>query len=318
MLVSIPLAALLGVLTIAQVYVVALLVSILTIFFDVAYLSYLPALIPKENLVEGNSKLSASAAVAEFGGFSLGGWLVQALTAPIAILIDAASFVVSAISVGVIRAREADIVSNAEPNLRSEIAAGLKEVWGKPLLRASAAAFLIHNLSMGMYGALVVLYMSRGLGFQPGLLGMIWAVGGISSFVGAALAPRLTHRLGIGRVMTIGLTVFGLSGLFTPLASGATWLSALLLVLAQLGDGFYVMYEISLVSLRQAVADERLLGRVNATMRFLALGATLAGSLLGGVLGEALGPRLVLVLGAVGMLLAALYLGLSPIRRMRR
>jgi Na+/melibiose symporter-like transporter len=236
----------------------------------------------------------------------------------VAILIDAASFVVSAISVGVIRAREAAIIPEAEHNLRSEIAAGLQEVWGKPLLRASAVAFLIHNLSGGMYGALVVLYMSRGLGFLPGLLGVIWAVGGLSSFLGAALAPRLTDRLGIGRVMTIGLTMAGLSGFFVPLASGATWLSALLLVLAQLGDGFYVAYEINLVSLRQAVAHERLLGRVNATMRFLALGATLAGSLLGGALGEALGPRLVLVIGAVGTLLGALYLGLSPIRKVKR
>ena len=316
-LATIPLAAVLGLLHIAQVYLVALVVSMLTIFFDVAYQSYLPGLVGKESLMEGNSKLSASAAVAEFGGFSIGGWLVQIFTAPFAILIDAVSFVVSAISVWLIRAREPILTPQEHPNMRREIADGLKTVIHQPLLRASAVAVLLRGLAGGIYGALVVLYMSRGLGFNPGILGMIWAVGGVSSFLGAAFAPRISRRLGSGPAMVIGMGVFGLSSFFIPLASGATLLSAAFLIAAQLGDGFYILYEINLVSLRQSITAEHMLGRVNATMQFINLGAILAGSLLGGLLGQALGVRPVLFIGASGTLLAAVALALSPIRSLK-
>ncbi len=314
---SIPLAALAGALHIEHVYLVALAVSVLTILFDVAYRSYLPGLVGPESLVEGNSKLSASAAVAEFGGFSIAGWLVQALTAPFAILIDAASFLVSALTLGMIRTREPSTASDEHPGVAREIVDGLQAVWRQPLLRAGGLAILLHALAGGIFGALVVLYMSRGLGFNPGILGMIWAVGGVSSFAGAALTPRLTRRIGVGRAMVLGMAVFGLSQLFIPLASGATLISALLLIAQQLGDGFYIVYEINQVSVQQSAAPPGLLGRVNATFQFLNLGATLLGTLLGGLLGEMVGVRLVLALGGCGTLLAALALALSPLREHR-
>jgi MFS family permease len=317
-LASLPLSALLGMLHVGQVYVVALLVSILTIIFDVAYQAYLPGLVGKDELVEGNSKLSASAAVAEFGGFSIAGWLVQALTAPFAILIDAASFAVSAITLGLIRSREAALIPAKHPDMYHEIGDGLQAVWRHALLRAIAAAVFVENLAGGMFGALVVLYMSRGLGFNPGILGMIWAVGGISSFAGAALAPRLTHRIGPGRLMIAGLAIFGVSQMFTPLASGASLLSAAFLIIQQTGDGFFTVYEINRVSLVQGLVAERLLGRVNATIRFLGLGAALLGALLGGLLGETLGVRATLVVGACGTLLAALALAASPLRSLKQ
>ena len=314
-LASLPLSALLGMLHIGQVYVVALLVSILTIIFDVAYQAYLPGLVGKDELVEGNSKLSASAAVAEFGGFSIAGWLVQALTAPFAILIDAASFGVSAITLGLIRSREAEVIPAEHPDMYREIGDGLQAVRQHVLLRAIAAAVFVEGLAGGIFGALVVLYMSRGLGFNPGILTMIWAVGGVSAFAGAALAPRLTRRIGPGRLMIAGLVVFGISSMFIPRASGATLLSAIFLIIAQTGDGFFTVYEINRVSLVQGLVVERLLGRVNATMRFLALAAALLGSLLGGLLGETLGVRTTLVMGACGTLLAAL--ALSPLRSLK-
>ena len=317
-LATLPLAALLGALHITQVYVVALLISVLTIFFDVAYQSYLPTLVSKRELLEGNSKLSASAAVAEFGGFGVAGALVQALTAPFAILIDAASFVVSAVTLGMIRTREAVMVpatEAVEPNLYGEIGEGLKTVWGQPLLRASAAVELLHNLGGGVFAALVVLYMSRGLGFNPAVLTPIWAIGGISSFVGAALAPRVSLRLGAGLAMALGLGIAGISSIFIPLASGATLLSGVCLGIAQLGDGFFTLYQVNVVSLWQRIADERLLGRVNATMKFIAMAATLAGSLLGGVLGQAGGVRATLAGAVSATLLAAVVVGVSPVRR---
>jgi len=314
---SIPLAAWSGFLQIHQVYFVALIVSVLTIIFDVAYQSYLPGLVEKQDLVEGNSKLSASAAAAEFGGLSIAGWLVQALSAPFAILIDAGAFVVSAATVGLIRAREPAIIAQQHPDMRREITSGLKEVWQMPLLRASALATLVFGLARGIFGALIVLYMSRGLGFNPGFLGMIWAIGGVSSFIAAIIAPRITRRMGSGPAMILGLGVFGVSLFFIPLANGATFLSALLLFTQQLGDGFCVVYEINQVSLRQAVTSERLLGRVNATFHFLSLGAILVGSLLAGALGEVLGVRLVLLLGCCCTLLAVLAMAASPLRRFK-
>ena len=314
---SIPLAALLGILHIEQLYIVALMVSVLSIIFDVAYQSYLPGLIDKDNVMEGNSKLTASAAVAEVGGFSLGGWLVQIFTAPFAILIDAISFLVSAVSIGLIRSREAEAPPTENTSLSSEIAAGLRVVFQHSLLKAGALSVLIQNIASGIFGALVVLYMSRNLGFSPGLLGVIWAVGGISSFFGAALAPRITARLGSGLAMVIGLGVFGLSGLFVPLASGATFLSALFLVIQQLGDGFFVVYDINLVSLRQVLVDERMLGRVNATMQSIALGGALFGALSGGLMGQVVGVRLTLFIAGGGNLLAALILALSPLRSLK-
>jgi MFS family permease len=312
-LASIPLAALVTMLRVEHVILVALATSILGILFDLAYQSYLPGLVGREQVIEGNSKLGASAAAAEFAGFSIGGWLVQALGPPMAVLLDAASFAISALSLGLIRTHEAALQPTGNPDMRHEIADGLNTVLHHRLLRPLAAAVLLENLTGSMYGALVVLYMSRGLGFTPGVLGMIWAVGGISSLVAAALAPRITRRVGVGRVMAGGLVVFGISMGLIPLASGATLLSAGLLILQQLGDGFYVMYQINDVSLRQRITDERILGRVNATMRFTGLAASLVGTLLGGTLGTLVGIRPVLFAGALGTIAAGVMLGLSSV-----
>ena len=316
-LASVPLAALLGALQIEQIYVVALLVGVLSILFDVAYQSYLPALVKKDDLLEGNSKLTASGAVAEFAGFSVGGWLVQALTAPITVLIDAFSFIASAVAIGTIQTREPEAPGEEHPDMRREIVDGLKTVWHASLLRASALAVLMQGLTDGVYGSLVVLYMSRDLGFSPGVLSMTWAVGGISAFIGASLATRVTRRLGSGLAMGLGLVVCSITSALIPLATGAALPALLLLIGAQLGDGFFVIYDINQVSLRQGIASERLLGRVNATMRFLGLGASLVGAVIGGLLGELLGVRWTLFIGAGATLMAGSVVLLSPLRKYR-
>ena len=318
LLATIPLAAVLGLLRIEQLYIVTLLTSILTIFFDVAYQSYLPSLIGRTELLEGNSKLSASASVAEAGGFALAGWLVQLFTAPITILIDAISFGVSAVSVWLIHAPEQAAAHDAQPNMRREITEGLRAVFYHPLLRATAACRLSQEFFGGMYGTLVVLYMARDLGFAPGILGTIWAVGGISSLIGAVAAAPATRRFGIGRAMIVGVLITGIAMFFIPLAQGSTLTAALLLIMQQIsGDGAATIYQINQVSLRQAITPERLLGRVNASVQFLGLGGTLAGSLLGGLLGEMIGVRMTLFLGAFGALLSTLWLVLSPVRALR-
>lgn len=315
-LATIPLAAMMGRLTIDQLYVVAFVNSILTVLFDVAYRSYLPSLVGRDDLLEGNSKLSASASVAEVGGFGIAGWLVQWLSGPAAILIDAISFVVSAFSLGAIRTREPAMPPVHESaNMAREIGEGLREVLHHPVLRMLAGGnFLLHFCGHGIYGSIVVLFMSRGLGFSPGLLGLTWAVGGISALVGAMAAAPLTRRLGTGRAMIFGLLLGSITGFFIPLAQGGTMLAVALLIMAQLGDGANTVYEINQLSLRQAIAPERLMGRINASMHFIEQGAALLGAVVGGLLGDTIGLRPTLLLGASGGLIVAILLALSPLR----
>jgi predicted MFS family arabinose efflux permease len=165
---------------------------------------------------------------------------------------------------------------------------------------------------------LIVLYMTKGLGFQPGVLGMIWALGGISSLVAAVFATSITRRLGAGPVMVLGLLFSGIGMMLIPLAKGATLASMLLLIASQLvGDGAMMVYRINKMSLQQSIAPPEMVGRVNASMQFIGIGATLAGSILGGALGETVGVRTTLFIGAFGILCSMLMLALSPIRKLR-
>jgi MFS family permease len=318
LLATIPLAAIKGLLRMEQVYVVTLLVSFLTVFFDVAYQSYLPTLIDRADLVEGNSKLSASASVAEVGGLALAGWLVKIFTAPITIFMDAVSFAVSAVSVWLIETPESKPASEVKAGMRSEIAEGLRTVVQHPVLRALAGCTLSKEFFGGVYGALAMLYMIRDLGFSPGVLGSIWAVGGVSSLIGAAVTGRFTQRIGIGPAMILGLAISSSALFLIPLAHGATAGAAMLLIAQQIsGDGFATIYQIDNVSLRQGVTTEGLLGRVNASAEFVRLGAALAGSLVGGWSGEVIGVRQVLFYAAAGCLVSTVVLVFSPVRRLR-
>jgi len=318
LLATIPVAAMNAALRIEQLYVVTLLVSFLTVFFDVAYQSYLPALIDSEELVEGNSKLSASAAIAEVSGLALAGWLVKIFTAPIAIFVDAISFAVSAASVWLIKAPESPPAGTAKPSMSGEVLEGLRAVIHNRILKTLAMCTLSKEFFGGVYGTLVMLYMIRDLGFSPGILGSIWAIGGISSLAGAALCGRVTQRFGIGPTMIFGLSISASASLLIPLAHGVTLGAAVLLIVQQIcGDGFATVYQIDQVSLRQAIAAKPLLGRVNASTEFIRRGATLGGSLAGGFLAESLGVRPVLFYATGGMLLSTLVLVFSPVRRLR-
>lgn len=318
LLATIPAAALLGVLRIEHLYTVAFLTGLLTTFFDVAYQSYLPSLLSRDDLLEGNSKLAATASIAEVSGFGVAGWLVQIFTAPIAILVDAASFLVSAVAIGLIRTPERPRLGQAETSVWREAYKGVQVVLSHPLLRAIAVSTIIFEISFQVVGAVISLFGLRVLGLGPGVLGMIYGVGGISSLVGALVAGRFTRWLGIGPAMIFGMMFMGLSILLLPLAHGANVAAGAFLVAQQLfGDGAYTIYDINQLSLRQVVAPEEVLGRVNATIRVGGFGAMLLGSIVGGLVGDALGPREALVVGGIGTLVGALSLALSPVRSTR-
>jgi MFS family permease len=317
---AIPAAALLHRLRIEQLYAVTFLTGLLTLFFDVANRSYLPTLIPREALVEGNSKLTASASVAEFGAFSLAGWLVQWLTGPIAVLVDAVSFLFSALFLGMIGTPEPPPIPHAErQGMREEVVEGLRVVLQDRILLSLAVTTLILSLAGGMISTVIVAFMTRTLGFKPGVLGMIWAVGGVTSMLGAIAAGPLARRLGTGPALALGLFCSSVGFLLVPLARGATLLSGALLVGNQMiTDPAHTVYEINQRSLRQAIAPDRVLGRVNASLEFVGLGANLLGALAGGWLGGKIGLRATLFAAAGGSLLAALWLFLSPVWRVRK
>ncbi len=318
-LASIPLAAAFGILRVEQLYAVAFVAGVLTTFFNVAYQTYLPALVEPDELLEGNSKLTASFAVAEFGAFSAGGWLVQLLTAPGAIAVDAVSFLFSAASLRGIRHQESAPAPRADhPPLRTEALEGVRHIAGDGLLRATTASFVMLSLASGMIGAVMLLYTNRELGFSPGVLGLIFGVGGVTSFFGALAAGTVARRVGIGGAMIAGLALAGCGMLAIAGAREASLAAAALLVAQQIvTDPAWTVYEINQMSLRQAITPARLLGRVNAAARFGALVATLAGTLIAGVVADRFGARPVLVSGACVMFAGAALLLASPVRGLK-
>jgi MFS family permease len=317
----VPLAAFLGWLGLGHLYVIAALVSVLSVFFDVAYQSFLPSLVKNDELVEANSKLSAAMSVAEASAFSSAGWLIQLLTAPVAMLVDALTFIVSAGLVARIKEpelRAKPIASESRPSIASDVMEGLRAVWRQPILRGMVVAGVAQNLAFGLVGTSFLLYVNQEVGFDPGILGMIFAVGGVSSFLGAMIAGRLP-RYGTGAVMVASLLLAAIGQSFVPLATAANAVGLLFLVGQQIvADSALTVYDINQVSLRQAIAPAHVLGRINASVRVTEIGAVLLGTIVAGYIGETVGLRETLWAGVGLSLLAAVALALSPVRAVRR
>ncbi|MDP9372215.1 MAG: MFS transporter, partial [Chloroflexota bacterium] len=309
LLLAIPAAALAGRLSMGLLYAVAALTGCCTVFFDVAYQSYLPALVRRDDLAEGNGKLEASRSVAQIAGPGLAGGLVQLVTAPFALLVDAVSFLLSGFALALIRAREGRASGpTGGGRILAEIGEGLRVVLHSPLLRPIAACTATANLFGTIGQAIFVLYVTRQLGIGPGLLGVIFAAGNLGALLGAAAASRVARRCGLGATIIGSITFGGLGGLLVPLAGGPRAVAVPLLIAGQALLTFGgVMYNVNQVSLRQAITPGRLLGRMNATMRFIVWGTIPVGALTGGFLGEAIGLRPTLVVGAAGALLAPLF-----------
>jgi predicted MFS family arabinose efflux permease len=318
-LASIPIAAFAHRLSMTQLYVVIALAGFCTVFFDVAYQSYLPSLVERENLLEGNSKLAQSSAIAEIAGPSLTGVLVQLITAPIAILFDAVSFLVSAFSVWLIRTPEAS--GKATPSshhLKQETTAGLRFIFAHPILRPLACYSASGFFFFGFFGTLYVLYAIRELRLPPAALGVVIAVGGIGAMIGASLAPGVGRLFGLGRTFIGSVFVVVLSYLLIVLAHGPPLLAASFLVAQQLfGDMSFSVFFVNELALRQSVAPDDVLGRVNGAMQLLTRGIYPLGALVGGALAQNVGIRPTLLIGMIGIALSSIWLIASPLRRLR-
>jgi MFS family permease len=315
-LASIPVAHALGVLTMGQMYVVALVTGLSTVFFDVAYQSYLPALVDRAALVEGNSKLQASESLSQIAGPGLGGLLVQVFTAPYAVLLDAVSFLWSAAWVGAIKARPPKPARKADRNLGREIGEGLKFVLGNRLLRSIAMCTGSSNLFSSVGGAVIFILLARQLHLSPGVIGLLTSLSAIGGLLGSLVASRFARKVGQGPAIWIAALVCAPGAFVAPFLH-RDWTLGLYAVAQVLMWGAVVVYNITQVSFRQGLTPHDLLGRMNATMRFLVWGTMPLGAFIGGVLGATLGVRTTLLIAAIGGALAFIPVYFSPLRTMR-
>ncbi len=316
---SIPIAALAGILQVGHLYLVAFLVGVMNVFFDIAYMAFLPSLLPGDALMEGNAKLQTSASIAEIAGPGLAGVLVQWLTAPVAFAADAFSFAVSALSLAWIGGREAaPMRAPGRGHVAGEIREGLRFVFSNPILRAFAAASMITNFFIDMHLAVYVMFAIRVLNFSPVLIGGIYAVGSLGGLLGSVLADRLPKHLGLGPVIVGTQILVTAAVLAIPLAGGFPELAVPVITLAQALWGFgVVVYVVNTVSLRQIITPPHLQGRAAASLRFVSWGIAPLGFLFGGILGEWIGLRETLIAAALGPALSVAWILLSPVAGLR-
>lgn len=317
-LVSIPIVAAFGGLTIGQLYVVGFITGTLTVFFDVAYQSYLPSLVEREQLGDANGKLEVSRSGAQVAGPGLAGLLVGAVTAPYAIVADAVSFVGSAAFVGAIRRTERVREPAVErPRMRREIAEGLRYVLGHPYMRPSMAFVAVSNFSANLLFSIFLVYAVRELGLSATTIGLVLSLSNLGVLLGAATANRISVRLGIGRTLIGSAAGGGFSLLLVPLAPRSLAIPFIVVAFA-VGGACAVIYNVTGISLMQAITPDRLLGRMNASRRFVVWGVIPLGALAGGVLASQVGLRAAIWVGAIGSSVAFVPLLFSPVRGLVR
>ncbi len=306
LLTTIPLAALLGNLTIAQLVLVSLLTGIARVFFDVGYQSYIPSVTGKGDVLAGNSAMETVRALGQAAGPGLGGWSVTLWGAANVVLIQSAAFVASAASLLAIRTREPDAVRPPrQTRLAAEIEEGLVFVARTRVLRATALTSTACNFSFAMASAVSFIFMVREIGLSAAAVGIVLSLGALTAMLGAALTPRLARRVGSARIVWLSLAVTGPVTLLGPLAQPGG-LAGLIVLGTAAGELGQIIYAITNVSLRQRLCPERMLGRTNATMRFLMMGLFPLGALLGGALGELIGLRPTLCLASMIIVLSPL------------
>ncbi len=316
---SIPIAAWQHTLSLMQLYVVAFLVGVLTIFFDVAYQSFLPSLITHDQLVSANSKLESSTALATIIGPGLAGTLIQLVSGPLAILADAISFIISAASLASIHMQKISYNARTEPHkLVAEIGDGIRFVWQNPIIRTLAISSAIFNLFDTMMGAEYVLYLTRTLGMGAVFVGLVGALGGVGWLLGALVTQPLTQRLGVGTALIGSIFLACIAKVSIAVANGPFLLALSLVICGEfLFQGVATVYVITSTSLRQAAVPPDLRGRVAAIVRVVSWGIGSLGALLGGVLAERFDLRTAMVIAAVGTALALIWIMHSPVPRIQ-
>lgn len=318
---SIPVAWLSGFLSIEYLYLTGFLSGILTVFFEVASQAYLPGLVQPGQIIEGNTRLEVSRSLAQIGGPGLAGLLVQLMTPPLALLVDAVSFGLSALGAARIKTPEPplpDSDTSKQAPILAEIKTGVRLLLGNPLTQSLAYCGTTRSFFSSMMAAVLTLFMVQELKFDPLLIGLTTAAGGVGMLIGAVFAARAASRFGLGPALVGGALVVGLANLLIPAAGGPLVLAVALLTAGQFISNLAApIYGVNQLSLRQRIRPPGSLGRVNATVRFMAWGALGLGSLAGGLVAELIGLRLTLWVGAIGTVFSFLWIFFSPVRSLR-
>ena len=296
-------------------YVVAFLCGVCALFFDIAYQAFVPALLARRRLVAGNSLLELSRSASEVIGPALGGGLMQIVKAPVAMAVDALSFLVSAALIARIRTREERSVPAVDETSRwRSVWRGVREVVHSAPLRALAVTLAAIGLFNAMIEAVAILYLTRSIDLPPGLLGGIFAVGSIGFIIGAFLPARMVRRLGIGPTLAVAIAVVGLSDLALPLAGQDARAVAIAFGVGQFFFGLgLTVFRVAQISIRQALVPDALLGRVGGAFNVLGWGIAPLGALIGGLLGQTIGLWWTLVIGAVCEAAVAIVIRVSPL-----
>jgi MFS family permease len=318
LLATIPVTYALGALTIWQLLVIQFVVGVFTVFFDVAYQSYLPQLVHRDHLIDGNSKLQLTVSIAQVAGPSLSGGLITAISAPYAIVADSISFVVSTVFLFLIHKPE-HLPERAEgdpkPRMWPEVKEGLNWIVRNPYLRRIAACTGTSNFFGTMGFAIFVLYALRILHLAPWQIGLVFGAGSVGAIIGALIVNRIQKRIGVGPTIIAMAVLFSTAGIAVPLAPKSFPLPLLIGSFFVTGFGG-VAYNITQVSLRQAITPEGLQGRMNAAMRWIVWGTIPLGTLLGGTLAQVFTLRSALFVSAIGGFPTFLLVLFSPLRHM--
>jgi MFS family permease len=319
LLALIPVLWVLDALQMWHLFVIGFVTGVFTVFFDVAYQSYLPSLVQRDQLVDANGKLQLTVSTAQVTGPGLAGALIAAVTAPYAILIDAVSFAVSTAFVTGIRRRESlpePTEATSKPKMLPELKEGLAYVVRHPYLRAIAACTGSANFFGSIGFAIALLYFVRVLHLSSFEVGVLFAVFGTGSIIGALAANPVQRRIGVGRGIVVPAMLFPVSAFAVPLAPHSFPLPLLFLGFF-VGGYSQVAYNITQVSLRQAITPERLQGRMNASMRWIVWGTMPLGTLAGGAIASVWSLTATLWIAAIGSLFTFLPVLLSPVRSIR-
>ena len=312
-LLSVPIVYWVGGLTIWQLYVVGFAVGTCTVFFDVAYQSYIPALVGREDVVEANSKLEISRAAANIAGPGMAGGLIALLTAPVAVLVDAVSYAISAVLLFGIRKQEEAPPRAERRSLRDELGEGLRYVFRNPYQRTMVVMTALSNFFGQVVFSILLVYAVRELDLSAGTIGIALAIGNLGTLASALTAKRIGERLGVGRTILLASCLFGPGTLLIAFAPEAYALPLIVLAMMVIGFGG-ILYNVTAISLIQAITPDRILGRANASRRFVVWGVVPLGGFTGGALASTIGLRETMVVGALGGLLTIVPILVSPLR----
>ncbi|MFG2847016.1 MFS transporter [Kitasatospora sp. NPDC048296] len=288
-----PIGYLVGLLNVPLLCAVGFAIGLFTVFFDIANQAFLPTVVAREQTPDGNSRLEFSRSTAELAGPSLGGLLLQVVTAPLILVVNSVSYLVSALLLNFIRIPQAQAPEpQAKTRMRTQIAEGLRFVFGHRTLRSLALATGISNLVGlgGALGAVLTAYALRDLKLSPGELGLALTVGNCGALLGATFSSRLIKLVGLGRVLIAAKSMSGIAVIILATAAPARAVPTLIATTGIMACGITV-YNIGQVSLRQAITPTGMQARMNASVRFAIWGTLPVGAMAGGYLGSALGTR---------------------------